>query len=295
MADEFPEREDPALVRPYISTEPCGGSAGADRRAETWPEPAAVPEDHTREMAPVPAPAPEPDPAARNSALLRQRLIVLAGIGGLALLAVVAFVMVGSPDGDDPPPNVRPSLAAPSVTGALGAAPAASTKARSTPPSSSRSPAADTNPARNATPSTRNAVGQATNAPPSATLAPPPDPARTGAITAASGRCLTLGGLFALDGSPVQTASCTGGRSQRWTRASDGTLVVADKCAHVSADGTVRIGACDESPAAQWRAGPNGSLVNPETGRCLTEPGTVGAATQVTACTGAADQRWKLS
>jgi hypothetical protein len=298
MADELPEREDPVLVRPYITTEPGEGSAVGrdDRYAETWPESATLPDDHTREMTVVPAPAPERDPAARTSALLRQRLIVLAGIGALALVAVVAFVVFGPPNDDDPPPTARPTLAAPSVTGALGAAPAASATARSTRPSgrSSRSSAAGANPARNGTPSPRDTTGQATKPTPSSTLAPPPDPARTGAITAAGGRCLTRGGILALDGSPVQTAFCTGGSSQQWTMASDGTLIVEDKCAQVSAGGTVRIGACDDSPAAQWRAGPNGSLVNPETGRCLTDPDTAGATTEVAACTGAADQRWKL-
>jgi hypothetical protein len=69
---------------------------------------------------------------------------------------------------------------------------------------------------------------------------------------------------------------------------------VIDRCARVAADATVRIGGCDDQSAAQWRAGPNGSLVNPDTGRCLTDPGALTATVTVTDCTGAADQRWTL-
>jgi hypothetical protein len=113
-------------------------------------------------------------------------------------------------------------------------------------------------------------------------------------VTAAGGRCLSLGRLFAVDGTPVQTSGCSNVSYQRWTMASDGTLRVVDRCAAVTADATVRIGDCDDRPAAQWRAGPRGSLVNPETGRCLTDPGSLATTVTVTECTGAATQRWTL-
>jgi len=293
MADDFPERSDPVLVRPYITTEPGGG---ATRSSETWPESATIPEDGTRELPPVPDLASDlalgRDPATKSSALLRQRLIVLAGVAALALAAVAGFVAFGPEDGDEPPPTARPTLAAPSVAGSLGAAPAVSAAARSLPPSSknSRSPAAaaaaTATSARGTTPSPAGGVT------PTATLLPPPGQARTGAITSAGGRCLS--GYFTLDGSPVQAGLCAGGSSQRWTLASDGTLMVSEKCAQVTADGTVRIIGCDDRPSAQWRAGPHGSLINPETGRCLTDPGLAGATTEVTECTGATDQTWTL-
>jgi hypothetical protein len=92
----------------------------------------------------------------------------------------------------------------------------------------------------------------------------------------------------------VRTAACNGAGNQRWTLATDGTLRVSDRCARRSGDATVRIGGCDAEPATQWRAGPGGSLVNPETGGCLTDPGSPGATVTVTDCTGAADQRWTL-
>ena len=300
MADDS-EREDPVLVRPYITTRPGGGTAGhGDRPAQTWPAAAALPEDGTRELPRVAEPATAAvDPAAKNAVLRRRRFLVLAGIGALALLGGAGLYLV-MPSGDDSPPAAaRPALPEPGVTGSLAAAaPAASEATRRASPGS---PAASRTPvtSRPATSPVAGGPGQAANTTPasggpSATLAPPPGTARTGPIAAAGGRCLSMGGLFAVDGTPVQTSGCSGVSYQQWTMASDGTLLVAGKCAAVSADATVRIGGCDDRPAAQWRAGPNGSLVNPETGRCLTDPSSLAATVTVTGCTGAANQTWTL-
>ncbi|RSM40132.1 hypothetical protein DMB66_57500 [Actinoplanes sp. ATCC 53533] len=298
MADDS-EREDPVLVRPYITTQPGGGIAGHDDRpAQTWPAAAALPEDGTRELPRVAEPATVVDSAAKSAVLRRQRLIVLAGIGALALLGGAGLYLV-LPSGDgNPPAAARTAPPEPGVSGSLAAAaPVASEATRRASPGSS---AASRTPvtSKPVTSSAPAVAGQAANTTPasggpSATLAPPPGTARTGPITAAGGRCLTLGGLFAVDGAPVRTSGCSGVSYQQWTLASDGTLLVVDWCAEVRAD-EARIGGCDGRPAAQWRAGPNGSLVNPETGRCLTDPGSLGATVTVTACTGAADQAWKL-
>ncbi|MFI7543924.1 ricin-type beta-trefoil lectin domain protein [Actinoplanes sp. NPDC049599] len=296
MADDS-ERDDPVLVRPYITTQPGGGAAGPDdRAAQTWPAGADLPEDGTAEMAAVAAPAAAPDPVAKTTALRRQQLLVLAGIGVLALLGSAVLLLAGP---DDPPAADRPAPTATALTGGPGQAPAASGGARSLAPSS---PGRAATAARTATPTgtAPGAPGQNGTPPPASgapapTLSPPPDPARTGPITAAGGRCLALGSLLGLDGSPVQTAGCADvAYYQRWTLASDGTLRVADRCAGVGADATVRINPCDDTPAAQWRAGPDGSLVNPGTGRCLTDPGAALSTVTVTACTGAAEQRWTL-
>lgn len=241
------------------------------------------------------------DPAARNTALRRQRLLVLGGIGMLAVAVGGVLLVAGPPGDDDLPAPAPPAPPATTVTGAPGAAPAASGTDRSLAPSSrgaSRPAAAATGTAIATSPvpgaPARNASTGPAGGAPGPTLAPPPDPARTGPITAAGGRCLSLGGLLGLDGSPVQTAGCSGAGNQRWTSATDGTLRVSDRCARVSGDATVRIGGCDDEPVAQWRAGPGGSLVNPGTGRCLTDPGSPGATVTVTDCTGAAGQRWTL-
>jgi hypothetical protein len=299
MADDS-EREDPVLVRPYITTQPGGGIAGHDDRpAQTWPAAAALPEDGTRELPRVAEQPTVVASAAKNAVLRRQRFLVLAGIGTLALLGGAGLYLVLPSDDDNPSAIARPAPPEQGLTGSpAAAAPAASEATRRASPGSptaSRTPATS----KPATSSTPTVPGQAANTTPasggpSATLTPPPGTARTGPITAAGGRCLSLGSLFAVNGAPVQTSGCSGVSYQQWTLAPDGTLLVVNRCAEVRADATVRIGDCDDRPAAQWRAGPNGSVVNPETGRCLTDPGSLGTTVTVTACTGAANQTWKL-
>lgn len=300
--DELPERSDPVLVRPYITTEPA--AAGPDRSAETWPEQAALPDDGTGEVEAVAAADPLPGPGAKSSALLRQRLLVLSGVLVLAIVAAGLVLFGASGDREEPPPvAAQPTLPAPSTGKSPGGAPLASAASRAVPASSAArssaaaspraterasrgGPAAPAPPAGGSAPPTGTA--------PTPTLAPPPDAARTGAITAASGRCLILGGLFAIDGSPVQVTGCADVSYQRWTLATDGTLQVAGTCAAVTGDGSVRTADCDDRAAGQWRAGPDHSLVNPETGTCLTDPGSAGANTRVESCTGAANQSWTL-
>jgi hypothetical protein len=300
--DELPERSDPVLVRPYITTEP--GSAREDRSAERWPEEAALPETGTSEFAAVTDPGPQPAPGSKSSALLRQRLFVL---GGVLVLAIVAagFVLFGASGDEDstPPPAARPTLLPePSTVNSPGAAPLASGATRSVPASSrsaDRSPsaAAGTTRASQGAPAVPPPAGG--SAPPAATaptptLVPPPEVARVGAITAASGRCLIMGGLFGIDGSPVQVTGCADVSYQKFTLATDGTLQVAGNCAEVTGDGSVRTNDCDDRESEQWRAGPNNSLVNPESGKCLTDPGSVGANTRAETCTGATNQTWTL-
>ena len=303
MVDDS-ERDEPVLVRPYITTQPGGHD---DRPVPTWPATADLPEDGTRELPGVAVPAVVADPAAKTTVLRRQRLRVLAGIGVLAVLGGAGLFLLQPSGEDDPPVTARPAPAAPDVTGSPAAAPVASAGTISAAPGSRATgrSAATTTPATvtNTAPGVPGAPvtpgAPATNtAPatgePSPTLSPPPGTARTGPVTAAGGRCLSRGGLFGLEGSPVQTAGCLDVSAQRWTLATDGTLRVGDRCAVVTAEGTVRTGACDDRPAAQWRAGPQGSLVNPETGRCLTDPGSLTAPATVTECTGAATQSWVL-
>ncbi|GAA3338554.1 hypothetical protein GCM10020358_19070 [Amorphoplanes nipponensis] len=293
MADKF-EREDPVLVRPYITTQP------GDRQVQTWPATADLPEDGTPQAAGAAAPPRAADAAAKTTALRRQRLVVLAAVGALAMLGGLGLFLL-RPAGDDHlPATARPAPPAPGASGSPAAAPAASAATISVAPSPGAGRSAATTPP--ATPATTGAAvgpGQAPGNPPASgapapTLTPPPATPRTGPVTAAGGRCLNLGGLLALDGTPVQTAGCADVNYQRWTLAADGTLLVAGRCARVAADATVRIGGCDDQPAGQWRAGPHGSLVNPGTRRCLTDPGRPAVTVTVTDCTGAADQAWTL-
>jgi hypothetical protein len=299
MADES-ERDDPVLVRPYITTQPGGGTAGSGDRAQTWPATADLPEDGTRELAAVEAPSAVPDPVGKSTALRRQRLLVLAGIAALALLGGAGLFFLRPAEDAGAPVAALPAPVPPPVTGSLGAAPLASGGTLSAPASNrAGSRSAGTSRGPTSTSPVPGAAGRpATTAPaagaPSPTLSPPPGSARTGPVTAAGGRCLAIGTLLAMNGSQVQTSGCSNVSYQRWTLATDGTLQVTDRCARVGDDAAVRIEACDGEPADQWRAGPNGSLVNPDTGRCLTDPGAVLRPVTVTECTGAADQRWTL-
>jgi hypothetical protein len=294
MADTpgaVPDREDPALVRPYVRA--TGGVAAQERgpgEEETWPEAASMP--------PEPTPADDdtavqpvvPAAAERTPALcLRSRMLILCG--GIALaLTVVGFVLMDSTPDDPPPttalPALIPAMPADPTTGGTPARPSASA---SVSPSPSRSPSSATPtpsaPSRSTPPSSPAASGP--------TLAPPPQADRTGAITAAGGRCLALGGLFGADGSPLQMFGCMDVSAQEFTLATDGTLRVNGKCARATDDASVRVAGCDDAAAGQWRGGPGSTLVNSASGQCLTDPGQAGATARVTAC-GGADQAWTL-
>ncbi|UQU62269.1 ricin-type beta-trefoil lectin domain protein [Couchioplanes caeruleus] len=302
MADEDDElqRQDPVLVRPYIRTEPGSTEPAApvDRPEETWPETAMLPDEDPAPEEPAAAPAAAPPPPGRGISPMRQRLIVLGGVFVLALVAA-AFVLLGTGGDDEPPlPETQATLPAPGVTGSLGNAPAsqrASASAGRTPrPSGTASARTESSSRPDAVPPAATVSTPTSAAAPSATLAPPPAADRTGAVTAAGGRCLALGGLLGLDGSPVQVSGCSGVSYQSFTLATDGTLRVAGRCAQVTADAEVRTVRCDDRESAQWRAGPDSSLVNPATGQCLTDPGSAGGTATVSPCTGAASQSWTL-
>lgn len=261
---DVPERTDPVLVRPYVETETDG---------TTWPENATLPAEEPDDTVVLEAAlADDPPPPRRRGGLRRivaLRLLALLG-GVLIALGIVGFMLSG-PD-DEAPLGPRAQLPAPAAPTRTEAAPRKSAVATRRTKTSKPTP-----------PSTAPASH--------ATSAPAAD--RTGAITAASGRCLALGGLLALDGNPIVTAACSGGTAQQFTLATDGTLRVAGRCAQTTGDGTVRVIGCDDRAAARWRPGPGGALVNPASGDCLTDPGRDGA-TRATACTGATDQRWAL-
>jgi hypothetical protein len=134
-------------------------------------------------------------------------------------------------------------------------------------------------------------------APTVAALSPAPEAARTGRIAAADDLCLDVNGGVPADNNHVQVSDCNGTSAQRWTMAPDGTLQVVGKCAQVTGDATVHIIGCDDREAAQWRAGPEDSLVNLATNECLTDPANgdrSGAAVVVTACSGSDNQQWDL-
>lgn len=288
--DIEPDREDPVLVRPYVKSvaeheRPPGETS--------WPEAASLPE------APPPTGAEDdtafvpviPGAPGRPGVLgLAPRLLILGG-GVLLALAVVGYLVFapGGPEVRRPSSVLPPALAA-SVP---AAAPSGSASASAS-PSASPSPSASTSTTASAA---VPAVPSASASPPPPSSAPAPGPPatdRTGAITAAGGRCLALGGLLGIDGSPIQMAGCMNVSAQRFTLATDGTLRVGGKCARATDDASVRVGGCDDQPAGQWRGGAGGTLVNSASGQCLTDPGRVAANVKVAACGGQAEQSWTL-
>jgi hypothetical protein len=283
---------DPALVRPYVKAA-SGGVAEQERgpgEEETWPEAASLPadttpaDDDTVVQPVVPAVAPRSHPLG-----WKPRVLILCG--GVALaLTVVGYFLLGS----GAPDERQPSVALPAVTAGVPAGP---TTAGSPRPSASadRSGSPSASPSAS-TASTQPSQGPSATPPRSAPVSPtltPPAADRTGAITAASGRCLALGGLFGSDGSPIQAAGCMDVSAQQFTLATDGTLRVSGKCAQATGDASVRVAGCGEQSTGQWRGGPGGTLVNSANGQCLTDPGWAGATVKVSAC-GGADQSWTL-
>lgn len=294
MPDIDESREDPVLVRPYVKAV-AEAEQPADEQPETWPEPAGRP---ARENDTLVQPAVVDDPAPVRKQRSGLHPVARAGIfvGGAALaLGVVGYLVLGpASDPGLPQPGVAlPAApgqapldpvgsAAPSVTASKPASPSASPSASSPSPSASSlspSPSVKTSAPVSSAPTTEP------------TLAPPASD-RTGKITAASGRCLTRGGLFGGDGSPVTVSGCMSVSTQTFTLATDGTLRVSDKCAQAQGDGSVRVGGCGDGDAGQWRAGPDGTLVN--SAGCLTDPGRSGGTATVTACSGAQSQNWSL-
>ena len=125
----------------------------------------------------------------------------------------------------------------------------------------------------------------------------PPAADRVGRIQGPGRLCLDLNGAVAVDNNHIQVFDCNQSGAQVWTVAADGTLRVLGKCAAAADDGAVRITGCDGRRTAQWRTGPDRTLVNLARDACLTDPSTgtrVGAGVRVESCSGADRQRWDL-
>jgi chitinase len=123
----------------------------------------------------------------------------------------------------------------------------------------------------------------------------------TGPITGYEGLCLDDRSASTADFNPVQVYTCNGTDAQQWTVESNDTLQVLGGCLDVDAAGTangttVDYYPCNGTVAQVWVPQSNGSLVNPNSGKCLDDTGWGGSGTQVQiwACTGNANQEWNL-
>jgi hypothetical protein len=123
----------------------------------------------------------------------------------------------------------------------------------------------------------------------------------TGPITGYEGLCLDDRGASTANYNPIQVYTCNGTDAQQWTVESNDTLQVLGKCLDVYAAGTangttVDLYSCNGTGAQDWVPQSNGSLVNPNSGKCLDDTGWGGSGTQVQiwSCTGNTNQEWTL-
>jgi type 1 glutamine amidotransferase len=122
--------------------------------------------------------------------------------------------------------------------------------------------------------------------------APPP---AAGQIVGAEGRCVDVDGAGTADGTRVQLWPCNGTNAQQWARAGE-TWTALGKCLDVSgagtADGTrVQLWTCNGTAAQNWIPA-SGSLVNPNSGKCLDAQD--GAQLVIRTCHGGPEQRWTV-
>lgn len=117
----------------------------------------------------------------------------------------------------------------------------------------------------------------------------------TGAIRLdLGGKCLDDPGNRSAAGTRADIATCDGGAAQRWTLAEDGTIRLHGQCLQV-VGGAARLEGCTAAATQTWVKGTSAELVNPASGRCLTDPrpGTGnGTVPVLAACTAAPGQRW---
>lgn len=140
----------------------------------------------------------------------------------------------------------------------------------------------------------------------------------TGAIRGVNLACLDIANSSTANGTKVQLYSCNNTAAQKWAavfkNAADKNpanggifflnnyLLGASKCLDIQSAGTanntnVRLWNCNDGVAQMWRQGQNGSLINPQSGRCLTaiNDGTAsGPALVIADCDSSNNQRWTL-
>jgi hypothetical protein len=306
---DFGDDQEPLLVRPFVLQD--SESADADPSSQTWPS-----SETTREVPPAHAASDaepteiivRPAPPPRR---YRRRLLIIGATGAVVVLAAAAagFAALrpgmntsvpGGPAGLPLPVVTGPARSAtaspsaavtpvPDVTSAHhSGSPSAKSSATSAPAAGASASAGVSWGAAAAGPTTAPATAQPHNAAPAT--------ARTGTIRGQNGLCLDLNGGVAVDDNHVQVFTCNNTAAQSWTLATDGTLRVQGMCALIDGDSTVHIVTCDGRTTAQWRVA-DSTLINAADNECLTDPSSgsqSGAGVVVTACGGAADQRWSL-
>jgi hypothetical protein len=229
-----------------------------------------------------------PVPADQAPAVRRYALVTAAVIGIVA--AATAFTVEFSAERD----VVR--VEEPSAEQPIELIVEPTTEAPSGSPSASATPSPSPTPTRASARPTPAKRPLASRSPPplsSALRQPaPPQPYYPNAIAGAGG-CVEVVSEY-----EVALRTCDGGTAQRWSRPGDGTIMAFGKCLNLSDGDTangIRIDLwyCNESGYQQWRAGPNGSLVNTLTGKCF-DGRRATTRLELWPCSGATYQRWTI-
>lgn len=118
-----------------------------------------------------------------------------------------------------------------------------------------------------------------------------------------NGLCLDDRSASTANLNPIQVYACNGTNAQQWTVESNNSLEVLGKCLDVDGSGTIDGTTVDlytcagtGSLSQTWVPQANGSLLNPNSGKCLDDTGWGGSGTQVQIwdCTGNSNQQWNL-
>jgi beta-glucosidase len=113
------------------------------------------------------------------------------------------------------------------------------------------------------------------------------------------GLCLDITSDNNTPGTAVDVYTCNGTDGQQWTEEANDTIHADGDCLDVEGAGTangalVDLYTCNNTVAQVWEPQANGSLLNPNSGKCLDDTGYGGSGTQVQiwSCTGNDNQSW---
>jgi hypothetical protein len=121
-------------------------------------------------------------------------------------------------------------------------------------------------------------------------------------ISAPAGKCVgSTSGAAAVPGAAVDIATCTReDADQYWWQNGDGSISALNMCLDIDGNATapgtkVELWTCNGVGGQKWVPQLDGTLLNPQSGLCLTDPAgsvTAGTVLDIEACAGAADQQF---
>jgi prepilin-type N-terminal cleavage/methylation domain-containing protein len=124
--------------------------------------------------------------------------------------------------------------------------------------------------------------------------------AASGPFTGVGGSCVGLANLSGNDGTSAQLAACDGSAGQQWAAPSSypGPVKVLGRCLDVNGgsrtnNSVVQLYGCNSTGAQVWTLQSDGTLLNPQSARCLTG-GAIGTQLFILDCGTAANQQWSL-